>query len=545
MWYIITGNAFIKPVIREVKNKQYVDNQTGVIKQSKIDMIPVSPFNVYYSPNVFSIDQSPYAFETFLMDKKIFKELYGFEDTSTLKYEDTLKYRILLTGGYYNLNTNINLDDYIEIYIYYQPPNAIDPDGKYVVFTENNILELKEEYPFPEDCGIPLSQAKRIETGFAIGETPITYSVASDIEFNLSRGQLSEHAEKLASPIMILPLGSNIKAEDIGNRKVKVIRFNTKYGTPQYLQPSEFPQFFYQNLQEIKEDLMDINAIHPPSMGKKQSGVRSGLQYAYMIDVDDQHFQPDIAQFYLMFEQAGRKYLSLIRENYDNKEYISLWGRDNAKYFKYSGKQLKKDINIEIEVLTGLPLNRIARQQMLMQLFVAGLIQRNHFLQLIEMGELDKVYKRNFKDRIRQELELDKIISGDTDEVKVSKYDNHIEHIKTIIEFTKTARYHDLDEDTKKLIDLHIDQHNEMIVMLIKESPVASNYILDMNNLDDLDRQAIAQELMRQTAINQGSVTPPESGKYEFQQGQQQQSIQNKAQAAGVMPPDISNLMGG
>lgn len=522
LYYICCGNSFIKSRYNKDLGdtiKLPMDNSGKLIKEGRVCAESKTPFQMYFDYTKHSIEQSPDAYETVLVHRDTYRALFGIGKDKEAKVPmNSLKNKILLTGSYNNNERNINIADYVELAYYYLPPNAVNTKGEFTLFDSERILQTKN-YHLSEEIGLPFSQAKRVETGFGYGDTPITYSVAIDRELSLFYGQLFEHAEKMASPIMALPAGSRLESKQLANRNVKVVYFNQKYGKPEYVQSAEFPRYFETAIAKLEESLADTNTIHNPSMGKHDPGTRSGLQQAYKIEADDSQFIPDVAGLFSMYESVGYKQIGLMKKYYSEKRYVQLFGRNNVRYFSFVGKELDNDLTINIEVVAGLPLNRIQRQSMLMQLLTAGIIQKNQVAEYLELGETDPVFKRKLEDKLRQWIEISDMIDGkfmDFDEANPTKEvgteENHLIAICEIVEFAKSARYQTLDNEVKARMWKHAYAHQQKLGQTVKDSPIIALYALDLANANESEIQAVMMEVAKLTAKEGGMNGDPAAG---------------------------------
>ena len=407
---------------------------------------------------------------------------------------------------------------------------------------------------------MPFAHAKRVETVFAMGETPTTSSQALDWELALAQGQIADHAEKM-NPLYALGAGSEIESKMLGNRRMKVVYYNQKTGKPEVVQPGDLPRMFYENVEWMKEDLADMNAIHSPSMGKREPGMRSGLQHAYMVDVDNSQHIPDIEGFYRMFEVIGTKSLKMKAHYYKKqKRFARLFGKDKLTYMPYKGDQLGAFDNVKIDAVAGLPLDRIQKRQALMELAAVGAITKQQMLKFLELGDIEQAYKLANKDRRRQLEEIDKIVAGewqwkappkDFDIKKASpeersnfmsqvkSEENQLEHIKETIKFLKSPMVLEVPDDKIELMWWHIKAHTWKLDELFLNDPLVATYSHDLENASEIDFWAIQKEVNRATAELGGQTK--EGGPLDGAKDAGQQ-FQNKAQAVAGVGPGTARL---
>ena len=570
-WLLMTGNAFSKNVFNPKKGA-LLPTASGAeaLRKGEIETEAISSFEVYQPMNVLSIEHAPIAMQTVLMLRKdataqfpMIKKGEGSVDTNIWRN------KLLLSGSPFEITyTSTSSEDYIEMIIVYERPTEEYPKGNMYIMTDKQIVKDYEELNTP-DNEIPICQGKFIETGFAFGETPISFLVPIDREISLYRGQLAVHAEKLANPIPCLPYKSKISSEEFGNRHAKVFRYDERTGKPFWLQPAEMSQYFFNNLNRLEMDMQDIASIHDPSMGKRPEGVRSGLHQAYMSEEDDQQHSPTIDNFFNMYVSLGIKLLKLSKKHYKETRAIKIFGKENIYYAEFSGKDLQENPNVDIYVAGGMPSNRVAKQSMVMQLTAGGMITTNEGREILEFGELDPIFRKDYKDKVRQRIEIQKIKNNKTGEVKVTRLENHIVHIRVVIDWTKSSEFETMMSDEQKEFTFkHLEEHVKALVELFTTAPVLAATCMDATHIDQRFVQFLSSEIelyqKRQAYMEQKraaklaaakqaaqaenrELSPEEEGTIGAEAGNQaadefEQEQRNKAQSVSGVPPQIAML---
>ncbi len=498
MWFIISGNWFAKPIYKNDIGEDII-YEKGKGKLGDIVIKNINPLNIYFQNNTeySNISECPYVFETVFVDREFAEKEYGIEQGEA-SVDNDLRTKLILTGDVYDPFYTIDTNKYCELTIFTEKKNFRFKNGRFYLLSDKRILQ-KRDNPFPDEIGHPYAQSKFFEKGTTLGETSLTFSTVLDRNLNLSQGQLYEHSKKLANPILSLPMRSMIKKEDIAMPQTKIIRVDGRDGEVRYVQPAEFPQYFHINMQEMKEDLNDMNAIHDPTKARRPSGVRSALMLAYLAEQDDMQHAPTIDHFFAGLEILGKKYLEMKKEYFGSIEKdLKLFGSSNIAYTKFSGDKLKGNTNIKVFVSTGLPLNKVARQQVLMELTQGGIIPPNLTRRLLGLGELEPIFKLNMRDKIKQLMEIEKIKKGE--DVKVNVQDNHIEHIATLVEFSKGNDFDDWDESIKEKYWQHASLHISATIDIFDKTPLMAYYILNSQFLEPEVKMFIEAEI-RKTAI--------------------------------------------
>ncbi|MCM8831095.1 MAG: hypothetical protein NC918_02750 [Candidatus Omnitrophica bacterium] len=498
VWFIIAGNWYAKPIYVDKYGKE-VDYSEDI---GELKIKPICPLNIFYPNNteLTSIEDCPYVFETILLDREFAEKYYKIEPNEG-KIDNALKYKILLTGDILDIDRNINTNAYAELVIYTEKKSKYNPDGSYILMSDKRIIEEREN-PFPDEIGHPYAQGKMNEIGLTIGDTSISYSTTLDREINLAKGQLNEHSKKLANPILSIPDKSLLKQDELGRPDTKIIYTNSNYGEVKYIQPSEFSQYFHINMQKLEEDLNDINAIHDPTKARRPSGIRSALMLAFLAEQDDAQHAPAIDNFFAGLEVLGKKYIKIKSEIFGNIEQdLHILGESNMVYTKFKGEKLKHNSNVKVFVLTGLPTNRIARQQILLELNKYGIVSPSITRKLIGFGELEPVFKMNMRDKVKQYIEIQDIIKGNYVEPKLQ--DNHIEHINILIQYAKANNFDKLSEDIKNIYWKHATEHISLMLETYNETPLLAHFAMNTTLIDPETKEYIMAEIQKSAMLKQ------------------------------------------
>jgi hypothetical protein len=184
---------------------------------------------------------------------------------------------------------------------------------------------------------------------------------------------------------------------------------------------------------------------------------------------------------------VGNKYLQLEQKFHKNDELvIKLYGKDNYEYAEFQGEELKGNTTVRIIVNTGLPSNRIARQQVLMELGAARLVGPSQIREMLEFSELEPIMRATMKEKTRQNKEIMLLTSNKDkkEKVEVRAEDNHIAHIEVCFVYFRSSRFKKLPEAQQKALWQHVTFHVEQMVTTLYESPMLAAFAMQVWNVD-------------------------------------------------------------
>jgi len=111
---------------------------------------------------------------------------------------------------------------------------------------------------------------------------------------------------------------------------------------------------------------------------------------------------------------------------------------------------------------SSLPPSRVARQEFVMQLWAARIIQDPRVvLRLLEFGNVEGLYEDLNLDIAQAQRENERLKNGDPN-VVVEDFHNHEVHIYEHDKFRKTAEYEALPDEIKELFRRHVEEHRRM-----------------------------------------------------------------------------------
>ena len=270
---------------------------------------------------------------------------------------------------------------------------------------------------------------------------------------------------------------------------------------PLPLQP--LPNYVIQELDRILNDWNDLAGQHEVTQGQVPPGVTAATAISYLQERDESKLTPTFDSLEEGIEKMAQLSLSYVNEFWDIPRIVRITGPDgsfDAQAFK--GSDLDRNIDIRIEAGSALPVSKAAKQALLMDLMKMGFISPNQGLQLMDMGNLNKLYDQlqiDQRQAQRENLRMSKVTPEMLEEynmtnaqamqqsemtgqpppfgideltgaplmppliVPVNTWDNHQAHIEYHNQFRKGQSFEMLPQEQKTLFEAHVNSHIEAL----------------------------------------------------------------------------------
>jgi hypothetical protein len=205
----------------------------------------------------------------------------------------------------------------------------------------------------------------------------------------------------------------------------------------------------------------DIAASHDVSHGKVPSGVRAGKAIAALQERDESQMAPIVLG---VEEKAARMVtmiLNIIQQNYQEQRTIDIVGGGKRFQLKdFTGRQIIGARTVRVSMGSAFPYSRIARQEQVMELYAAGLIDREEARQQLQLNEAKQLPQN--VELMAAKAAVDQMLQGVL--VEVHDFSNHALHLKVINETRADPDFQEqAPQQVKMIFDLVADLHMQAL----------------------------------------------------------------------------------
>lgn len=478
---LIYGSGFAKciydPNLGEIVS--YSEETEEVEMSGDISVSVPSVWNIYPEPSQ-SWEEVTYVFEKF--DLRYEEAAFLFPD----KLEELEKFRQKNTeedyandyGGSKSSVGNKFRYDSVTCYQYWEkgtPMNGMQ--GRYVWCLEDGCpltspavsphrfsQKLKDGSPGPKRAYLPYHILTDIDVpGSYWGMSIVSYAGPMQDAKNRIDSVMLDILQAHGVARIVIPESAEISDESITNSTWDVIKYTGSI-PPNYMEPLPLPAALPNIADRMDKGIDDVCGINEAVMGEiKRETSGFSLQYATQQSnmIRKRLFNKDIA----VVEWLYKTYLSLIVENWKETRTINVLGKEKAfEALSISGADIASGFDIVAEYGASLSLDPITRREEIIQmmpLFQQAGVAPRKMLQLVKLAELENAYDHIELAETRQREIFEQMrITGMY--IEPEELEDHVNMLAYSYTYRMTAEFKYLKDVTKKMIEQHIKDREEM-----------------------------------------------------------------------------------
>ncbi len=265
------------------------------------------------------------------------------------------------------------------------------PLGAHIIWAGNEILKstTMDDYYFSK----PYFKAEFIyDDEDPDGETPYWYMIPAQNSLNRVETDIRSHAVMMCKPKWQQHQETIIEDPDgITNETAQVLKWTGPVAPGIILAP-ELPQTVFTWREMLMGEMMSLGAAHDIV---RPSTPRSGTAIAYEQEQDDTTLAPTIDSLAAAHEAAFSFALRLKSQYIPTKRRYSYRNeRGLVISDEFGGDDLCNSFKVRCNMQSGLPSNKIARQQLVVQLKNQGIITAEMAQRFFEFGEADEALQK-------------------------------------------------------------------------------------------------------------------------------------------------------
>lgn len=294
-------------------------------------------------------------------------------------------------------------------------------DGKDDVIIKSTVLD--DFYP-----GLPYFKAEFIYDDEDIdGETPYWFMIPMQNALNRVESDIRSHSIMMCKPKWQQHTETILQNPDgITNKTAQVLKWTGTHA-PGIISGADLPQTVFTWRDMVLGEMMSIGAAHDIVRPKQP---RSGTAIAYEQEQDDTTLAPTIESIGVMHEEAFSFALKLRSDPQyfpEALEHSYRSGKGLVVSKTFDGGQLNGNFKVRVNMQSGLPSNKIARQQLVVQLKNQGIITADVAQRYFEFGEADEALQKTLVayERAQKLVEFLKA-GGQYADMPAMEFDDHV-----------------------------------------------------------------------------------------------------------------------
>lgn len=385
--------------------KTYVDQQVGDV------CVEVgSPFELLVAdPGIYNLGKQPEIMRIRMqnvVDMQARYPEFAEQITESGEAENFFNYEKQIAGlNQHTFSADLGKKKTGEVLVteHFIAPSAERPMGEYRVLCGNVCVKKVDELPYGfHDMENPYPVEVFVDVPIP-GQFWCTTIAAQLIDLqkerNLLRRKGQENIKVICHPKILVAKQHQLPKSAWTSEAGEIVEYVAipSLPPPQPFFPPNIASDVWKSLDVNDKEFDDITQVFPAAEGKA-GGATSGFQTNLLQEATDSVHAPDIRQDELTIEAVCYKLRRMIKYGYAVPRLISAIGRNyEPDIFEFVGDQIDEAADIVVEVGSGLPMLKAARQDAVVNLYQLGLMGdpadpsvRARALSLLEMGSIDE-----------------------------------------------------------------------------------------------------------------------------------------------------------
>lgn len=429
--------------------------------EGEVRLFAVNPKNMSFAPHSTSELDSDWIQESNVRSLGYIKRTYNADVASepieVFERERSGLSRSEMKGE----NDNLKQDSAIVKERWYRPC-ARFPEGAIITWTKDKLLvckSLKKWYP-----DLPYFGARNVFSDENVwADSPSYHLIVHQNEINRTESNIARHVNLVGKPKLLLNRDAGVSDKAFTTDTGEIVEWAGQI-PPTWLLAPPISQALYEHTNRHLDRMMMIgyaNDIMRPGHS------RSGNAIAYEQEIDENTMAPMVASMTDMLERGLGLALRLMARYYKVPRMIKMldsnrWTIEN----EFKGDDLFGNFDVRVNFLAGLPANKLAKQQFVIQMFQKGLLDKPLAQKYLELGEAEDALREQAMESEFVDATIKQMERGFT--VPPHEWDNHPLMVLGLESWLK-ENGNEADERLVKAFEEKLAWHKEY--MAVKASP--------------------------------------------------------------------------
>lgn len=428
---IVMGTGFIKMEWNATTGQIYDFNEETQtpIYEGDVVFTNLSPFDVVFDSTKETSDLDWVITRTWRNKFDIAAKYPEFaDDIKNLKTKSDIS-KFKLVGSSYDETVDI------AVYEFYHKRTESMPDGRYLIYLDDDIVLSDSPMPYRE---LPVY---RISPSDILG-TPYGYTSMFDllplqdaVNSLYSTALTNQHAFGVQN--IYVPRGADISINQLGGG-LNVIEGNQQAGKPESLQLTETPAEIFNFMQQLINDMETLSGVSSVARGQPEPSLKSGTALALIQNQSLEFVSGLQGQYIQLIEDIGTGLINLLKDFASVPRVAAITGRNNRTEMKeFTSEDLTGVNRVVVDVGNALAQTTAGKVQIAEQLLqmMPERLTPQQYLNIMNTGELDML-----TDSVTDELNLvqrenERLVDGAIEVLAIATDDHtlHIQEHKTVL----------------------------------------------------------------------------------------------------------------
>ena len=370
--------------------------------------------------------------------------------------------RLLAERGY-----DVNLE-LCNVFTYYERPNRRRKNGLVVTVCNEKVIDGPHKWPFPFEHRLNIVPFRQqIISGRWNGDTLMNSARNVQLEYNATQSILLEHAKRTGIARMFAPHGSLDDNTSLTDTPGEIVLYYADFADnkPYWLAAPQIPRWQYQQPDTLKQRLDDIMHVNDVMKGIAPGDRNSGAALGILKEGGETPLSRMAREQANGWADVANLVLEVLIANVKDtrKQTVELEGGDTMvpMDITWNGSMLKGSSRVRVPLEATMPKSRTQRMIAALQLIDRGLVPQNPMVhaKMLNLGP-EFFGQVVAPDAAKAHREHFLIEQGSVEFPE--KFDDHGAHIAEHNAFRKSMAYRRLTDDTREVLDLHIQAHQRL-----------------------------------------------------------------------------------
>jgi len=284
------------------------------------------------------------------------------------------------------------LEENTMIHEFFHKPTQHCPEGIYVKFTDDVILE-SHRYPYSHES-LPFVRLTDMDIPENLNGVS-SYELVrpmQNMHNNLST-LLAKNIYLTGHAKWVMPRGA-CKIESLGNDST-IVQYQGAVA-PQMLQVKPNPSEAYNFRNHLVQEMGQVYGVQGVSRGAPPAGITAGVALQFLNEQEQERATSDVAKHNEMIQRIARKTISVAGDYYapDDGRMLRIVGKDNQYSIRhFDSANLSKDYDVRVQVGSALPESKAGKIQRIIEIMQMkpDLLSNERWIDLLEFGDTEKM----------------------------------------------------------------------------------------------------------------------------------------------------------
>lgn len=347
---------------------------------------------------------------------------------------------------------------------YYERPNRDNKTGTVMTVVGEEVVDGPHDWPFPFKDRLNIVPVKEtVIEGRWYGRTVVSDAVPIQTAYNHTWTSILEHLKQAGNARMQGNSAERSNADTWTDEAGEFIFYDTDPWA--WLSPPPMPDWWSRLPQQLAESMDDTIGVHDISRGNAPANIESGLGLSVLAEQDD----TPTGKFAQTLADAFGDYATLVLRTYEAKvpqneqRTITLYepGMKLAEKVTWSGQSFAGQVTARVPYEAVAPMNDAARWArglaMVDRQIITGGRALAKYLDVEGANDFAAALDPQVEKARRENAQL-----AQGEPCVPADFDNHQLHIEEHNDFRLSARYERLDDQTRTLVDMHVQAHSTL-----------------------------------------------------------------------------------